>query len=632
LPEPVPTKPGEVELDRQRLKPLVAHLICMGSPGRVKNCAWPSHLGLAAIELLAVPAQCVEPDVRPVMPMFVDFLRLRVNDAQNPDSGMALDFDLQTLELGAGHVRNVQYKSGHDATFVAPLSKGEERMRVGARLLLVELLLACSACGAAPNAQSTLAAARRAMGAYDAGATTQAVGHVEAEGRTGDFRETVRNRDGAYVTSMRYKMFGEADGFDGRIHWKQDRSAASHVLNAPFTVAATVTTAWLKRRGYFQPGSAKIEAVAREKIGGRPMTVLTMRPKDGDAARLAFDDNSHLLVRVQRDRLLSTATETYSDYRRIGGRALPFRIDIDDSGDRTVIRVDRYALVANSSFARPRPPADTVIAGSATIPMLAPNFAVVPARINGRQYDFILDTGGHNIVTPEIAAELGLRSEGRGTSGGSGPKRAPTSDTRVAKLELGSATMTGQHFTILDLGDAVKRKDKPPLAGILGLEIFERMVVTVDEPHGRLTIDPPQPARRCEGDMIPLLFDDDMPAVRGSIDGIPAQIGIDVGNGGLPIVLWRWAQAHKLDARLRSGKQGSGSGVGGRNTTYRTPHHDIVIGRTKIHDTDVNYSTTPTGYFSSRADSMNLGRTLLQKYVVRFDYPQGHMCVIRPAR
>src|SRR5205814_8485893 len=141
-----------------------------------------------------------------------------------------------------------------------------------------------------------------------------------------------------------------------------------------------------------------------------------------------------------------------------------------------------------------------------------------------------------NIVTPEVAAELGMTSEGQGTSGGSGPGRAATSDTQVAELKLGTATMTNQHFTILDMGDAVKRKDKPPMAGILGLEIFERMAVTVDEPGNTLTIEPFAPNRRCEGGKISLLFDDDQPSVRGRIDGIPAQIGIDVGNGGIPIV------------------------------------------------------------------------------------------------
>ena len=156
------------------------------------------------------------------------------------------------------------------------------------------------------------------------------------------------------------------------------------------------------------------------------------------------------------------------------------------------------------------------------------------------------------------------------------------------------------------------------------------MAVTVDEPANTLTIEPFRAGRPCEGDRIPLVFDDDQPSVHGTIDGIPALIGIDVGNGGIPIVLWRWARAHRVEARYIKGKQGSGSGVGGNNVTYRTPHHDIVIGKTAIRDTDVNYATTKTGYFSSRADSMNLGRTLLQKYAVRFDYSQNEMCIIAP--
>jgi len=503
-------------------------------------------------------------------------------------------------------------------------------MRVGAALLLIELVLGTATAATPPRAQRVLGEAAKAMGRLELG-TTEARGQIEAEGRTGDYSELIRSRDGAYVTRFTYQRFGEADGYDGRVRWKQDRSAATHVLNAPYTIADTLSLAWLKRRGYLQPGTARIERVEQETISGRPATVLTMRPRGGNPLRLAFDDQTHLLLQVQRDKPLSTITETYSNYRRVGARSLPFHIETEESGDRQLFRIARYAHVAKPSFATPKAPNDTVIAGSATIPLLAPNFAVVPARINGHDYDLILDTGGHNIVTPEIAAELGLTREGQGTSGGSGPGRQETSDTQITKLELGSATMTDQHFTILDMGNAVKRKDKPPMAGILGLEIFERMVVTVDEPRGRLTIDPPRPGRRCEGDAIPLLFDDDMPAVRGTIDGIPAQIGIDVGNGGIPIVLWRWAEAHKLADKFRAGKQGSGSGVGGNNTTYRTPHHDIVIGKSAIRDTDVNYATTPTGYFSSRADSMNLGRTLFQNYVVRFDYPQGHMCVMPAA-
>jgi hypothetical protein len=70
--------------------------------------------------------------------------------------------------------------------------------------------------------------------------------------------------------------------------------------------------------------------------------------------------------------------------------------------------------------------------------------------------------------------------------------------------------------------------------------------------------------------------------------------------------------------------------VGGNNTTWRTPHHHIVIGRSALNDVDVNYSESRAGAFSSRSDAANLGRTLLRNFVVSFDYAHGEMCLARP--
>jgi len=492
------------------------------------------------------------------------------------------------------------------------------------------VFLAALSLGASPPPSETrqiLASAAREMGRFAPGAVIELQGSITAEGRTGDYRERVRSSDGAFMSRARYASFSEADGFNGHLRWKQDRSGASHPLNAPFSRADAVTLAWLKRRGFLVAGSAKVRGLKHEIIGGSPATILSMQPPNGQPVDLAFDDASHLLVQVERVRPLSIIKESYSDYRQVGRFKAPFKVTIDDRGDIQHIHPVRYVTAKAASFSPPPNPRDTVLKTASILPLQAKGFAVVPATINGHQYDFILDTGGHNIVTPAIVAELGLIAEGSGTSGGSGPGRVPTSDTHISELKLGSATMTDQHFTVLDLGNAVKRKDKPPLAGILGLEIFERMAVTINEAGGTLTIEPFVAGRRCAGDKVPLLFDDDQPSAAGKIDGIPALIGIDVGNAGPPIVLWRWAEANRLAERFRQGKQGSGSGVGGSNITYLTPHHDIVVGKTVIHDVEVNYATTPTGYFSSRADSMNLGRTLLENHVVRFDYAQTHMCI-----
>ena len=92
------------------------------------------------------------------------------------------------------------------------------------------------------------------------------------------------------------------------------------------------------------PGSARIERVKQEQLDGRAATVLTMRPRGGNAIDLAFDDSSHLLVRVQRDASAQhrsprpTATIAAS-----ASAMVPFTIDIEDSGDVQTIHLARYA-------------------------------------------------------------------------------------------------------------------------------------------------------------------------------------------------------------------------------------------------------------------------------------------------
>jgi hypothetical protein len=158
------------------------------------------------------------------------------------------------------------------------------------------------------------------------------------------------------------------------------------------------------------------------------------------------------------------------------------------------------------------------------------------------------------------------------------------------------------------------------------------MTLTLDEPNGRLTIDRKRATRRCTGDRVPLLFDEDQPTVQGKIDGVPGLIGIDIGNGGIPIVFWKWAEANGIAERFRHGTRQIGNGVGGSNTTSRTSHHEIAVGTSVLSDIDVNYAESRAGAFSSSTDAANVGRSLLQKYLVRFDYARGQMCVTPQGR
>lgn len=506
-------------------------------------------------------------------------------------------------------------------------------MRRNLTIAALAMLCFYPAQAAQLRSQHVLDAAAQAMGRFDPKFVIEMRGSVEAEGRIGDYQEAVRARDGAFVSRSRYKLFGEANGFDGRIRWKQDRSAATHHLNAPFSTADAMTLAWLKRRGFLQRGSARVEAVRREKVGGRLATTLVMWPPGGNAIDLTFDNASHLLVRVRRVRPLSIVSETYEDYRQVGSMHVPFKITIDDQGDIQTIRPGRYlnASPARISFSAPPPPRDTIIPNRSIVPLRGKGIQIVTVALNGRQYDFILDSGGHNIVAPWVAEELGIEVEGKGTSGGSGAGRVTQSDTHIARLQIGNAVLNDQHFYVINLFGSPQKNQPPPLGGMLGLETLQRLVITVDKPRARLIVDPPRPGRRCEGDKVPLLFDEDMPVAPGSIDGIPGLIGIDTGNSGRTAVLWRWATANRVVDKFRKGIAGQSSGLGGNSDQWTTPNHTLVVGGTTFRNVDMDYIEDKAGYFSSRVDAANVGITLVQTHPVRFDYAGGHMCILPAA-
>src|SRR5436305_5598940 len=110
-------------------------------------------------------------------------------------------------------------------------------MRAVAILLLVEMSLTSAASPAPSSAEMVLNSAARAMGRFEPGATMDLRGSITAEGLTGQYHEAVRARDGAFVSHSHYKLFDEGDGYNGTLHWRQDRSGASHSLNGTFSRA-----------------------------------------------------------------------------------------------------------------------------------------------------------------------------------------------------------------------------------------------------------------------------------------------------------------------------------------------------------------------------------------------------------
>jgi predicted aspartyl protease len=487
---------------------------------------------------------------------------------------------------------------------------------------------------AAPTAASILSQARTAAGgkAWDQAATLQAQGEIQTSGLPGNWRKTEDLKQGRWTLHADVGIFRVGDGHDGRHHWRMDASEGIHHLDAPFSQRTLVTEAWLTRRGWLRPQAAKarLGGVDMRTEDGRRYAVLEAVPPGGEPVQLWFDAGSHHLARTVRQMPISVQTVRYDDYREVAGLQLPFKIESRDSGSPDVETVTikqwtkRPALPADT-YAAPEPPKDTQLAGETTVPLEIDGMVVVTARLNGRAFDFILDTGGHNIITPDAAKALGVKPVGAGASGGAGADTLAQQYVRIDTLQIGDALMRDQHFYVLPFSYATtERGQREPLAGLIGLELFERLAVRIDYPAKRMTLrsfaDAGKEPSIGKGTTVPIVFDDDMPLLKGRISGREGLLALDTGNSGTTVVQALWAKANGLADTMKRGVETVSYGTGGASRNWASRLDSVEVGNTVIRRQIARYAEDPAGAFSSRTEAANIGTDLLANFVIDIDY------------
>jgi predicted aspartyl protease len=279
----------------------------------------------------------------------------------------------------------------------------------------------------------------------------------------------------------------------------------------------------------------------------------------------------------------------------------------------------------SAAFAAPTAPDDTTLAGETTVPLETDGLITVEAKLNGRPFDFILDSGAHNIITPAVADALGVHPVGEGASGGAGGGELVQRYVRIDRVDIGDATLSDQHFYVIPLQyGTVERGARAPLAGLLGLEMFERFAMRLDYPHKTLSLRKLADYRHQGGGRaVPITFDDDMPLLEGRIDGVSGLIALDTGNASTMVVQSVWARQHGLAARLKRGIETVSYGAGGESRNWASRIATLEIGGTVLQRPIVRYAEDKAGAFSSRTEAANIGTDTLANFVLEFDYRNG---------
>jgi hypothetical protein len=517
--------------------------------------------------------------------------------------------------------------------------------------LLLTGLISPAMAATADSADVLLRELRQAYGHTDWAnvGSWHAEGKQVSEGLTGDWQTTVNLRNNYYVTTARNELFTTAEGIDAQGHWRQDITGLSHPLDSDEEKVVTLSENWLRGFGFLQPSvPTSYRVLPDAKDRKRQFHRLEATPEGGRPVTLWIDPVTHRLDRAVWQRSFLTVTQHYDDYRPVDGMQLPFRIHdsavtvtgANDGEANTV--VTSYRILGKDAAVDTQRPSNEVRdvtmahnAPRATTPLrLEAGVVLVDVSINGRPpAPFILDTGGHAILTADAAKKMGLQTRGQGVSTGSGPGSMSTSYTKVSDTALGDAHVRDLPFSVMPFsyGFYERGEGQEPIAGILGLEMFERFAVTFDYDRGELRLQPfdhGQAPPAAEGDALTLRFTDDMPLTVAQQDGHDGVFGIDTGNAGYTLTFPQWAERNGMAARYANGAPIPTGGVGGIFTAHIAHAHELMLGKQRLDNVIAMLSRADAGATGNPSEAGNIGQDVLSRFNVHFDYRRQQMVLM----
>ncbi len=499
------------------------------------------------------------------------------------------------------------------------------------------LLVPSSAALAAPTAQSVLAANRAAVGRMPAKGSLELDYMLDASGLTGPATHIHDLASGAFVERYETAVISGGNGYDGRTPWQTDVSGVSTDQEEGDRIPVAVNEAYRNANLWWNPdrGGATMLYIGRETVDGRPADHLAVTPRGGGRFEAWFDAQSHMLVRTAEPQQFFKTQTFYGDYRPVAGAMIAHSRTVDfGTGDPQKYRLKRASFGsarALATYSRPKtPPGGGHIEGglkSVTLPFrLLNNHVYVEATVNGKgPYTFIVDTGGHTLISPRAAAEGGLKVEGAGKTSGAGEGTGTTGFARYREIALGPVRLTDQPAFITNIYD--RNIEGVPIDGMVGFELFARFAVEIDYGAKTMTItdfaafDPIG-----AGTAIPFRFYDHLPAVRGFIDGLPARFDIDTGSRSELDITSPFVARYRLRDRYQPGISAiTGWGVGGASRSYVVRIPSLTLGAVKIPSIVSGLSEDKSGSTSDPNYEGNIGSGLLKRFVTTFDYSRRTM-------
>jgi predicted aspartyl protease len=455
---------------------------------------------------------------------------------------------------------------------------------------------------------------------------------------------------GRVVTRFRLGPITGAEGFDGARAWQQDQAGIVTVPEGADWRAQSVSAQYRRALGYWYPARAARANVniRLQLFRQRIKEALEIAPDGGLPFELWFDAQTKMLDRVIEVGASETRTTIFEDYRPVAmpgskaGLMVAFRIRSSNAAaafgaERLVTKVEINPSFGEAEFAVPPAPRPDFVFAKGKRESVLPfrfvnNHIYVDAKLNGRTYALLIDSGASNVITPSVARALRLGSVGSAQVKGAGEFTEHAAFTRVAGVGLGGVRLKNQLFAVVPL-EKLGAVEGVPFYGILGYELFKRFVVRVDYAARTVTLSDVNDWRPDgAGAAVPFVFNGTVPEVEGQIGGVAATFDVDTGSRASIGLNSPFVQKHALRARFRPSIDAvTGWGLGGptRGTIARVDQ--VKLGSVTVRDVVVDMSLQRLGALTNTAPAGSVGSGLLQRYVVTFDYPRQRIYLLSRA-
>ena len=439
-------------------------------------------------------------------------------------------------------------------------------------LLATTTLLAAGAAHAG-DAGAILDANHKASGgaAWDGKAAMEVKYAFAGQGMTGVVGSIFDLRGRGFVDSADIGPIRTANGFDGRLAWMRDMSGAVTPEAGGDKRQLAVNEAYRDANLWWRAdrGGAVVRSLGAKSEGGQDYDLISITPKGGKAFQAWFDAGSHLLSRTIEPQASQVITTFMSDYRSTDGVLLAGKLTIDDgTGEQyrqsETLSTARFLAAGPAGvYAAPRVTlTDASIdnaAGRMTVPFkLLNNHIYAQVMVNGKgPFLCIFDTGGHDLLTPDTAKALAVKSEGQSPGGGAGEAVVDVGFARDVSFQVGDLTIKGQTIFVIPF-------EAPEVEGfneqaMIGFELFRRFVTQIDYGSQTLTfIDPAKFDPKDAGTPVPLVFYNTNPEVEGTFEGIPGRFNIDTGARDELTLTKPFVDAHGLVAKHPKGRHRHG--------------------------------------------------------------------------